>query len=136
MPTANRFDDPERDARTIGLSRVGGMADKRILPKMRVANAFLVTEAQEPNAILRTGNDDTRALEDQKMSVLSRSDLVLTIKDETKMCAWCPRGSRLQFALGRFLKWRKCRRHLTSNEKALLALKLMEAEAGGLTDAV
>ena len=50
MPTANRFDDPEREARTYGLSKVGGMADTRIMPDRRVANACLVTDAQEPNA--------------------------------------------------------------------------------------
>ena len=66
MPTASRFNDPIREARTIGLSKVGGMADKRIMPTRRVANACLVTDAQEPNAILRTGNDDTRALEDPR----------------------------------------------------------------------
>jgi hypothetical protein len=98
-----------------------------------------------------TRDEDTRALDESRivtleyddysigittrvMSGLSRSDLVLIVMPDRKMCASCPRGSRLQFAYGHWLKWRRCRRHLTIDEKAILVLKLMEAEAGGLTD--
>jgi hypothetical protein len=177
MPTASVFDDPVRERGRLG-SMVAGMGDDTHKPTERVANACLVTDAQEPNAILayeaishRRGfergpagwqpagypharDDDTRALEyavrtheklvirvgnvpgqtGTTMADLSRSDLVLKIMQDRKMCASCPRGSRLQFAYGHWLKWRRCRRHLTVDEKAVLVLKLMEAEAGGLTD--
>src|SRR6266699_7174096 len=150
MPTASMFDDPVRERGRLG-SKVAGMGDDTGKPTERVANPCLVTDAAEPNAILRTRDEDTRALEDQiqaerprystrpvlakpEMSVLSRSDLVLVIMPDRKMCASCPRGSKLQFGYGRWLKWRRCRRHLTIDEKAVLILKLMEAEAGGLTD--
>ena len=46
-----------------------------------------------------------------------------------KCCATCNRGTRLQFSYGD-LKWRRCRRHLTPDEKALLWLMLTEAEVG------
>lgn len=46
-----------------------------------------------------------------------------------KKCASCNRGTRLQFRYGD-LKWRRCRRDLTPDEKALLFLMLTEAEVG------
>src|SRR6266550_572455 len=168
MPTASMFDDPVRERGRLG-SKVAGMGDDTGKPTERVANPCLVTDAAEPNAILRTRDEDTRALDERRtlsgggigeleslalvrscgqfgpvastpdeakasMSVLSRSDLVLVIMPDRKMCASCPRGSKLQFGYGRWLKWRRCRRHLTNGEKTVLILKLMEAEAGGLTD--
>lgn len=157
MPTASMFDDPARERGRLG-SIIAGMGDGTGKPTERVANPCLVTDAAEPNAILRTRDEDTRALDESRpyvsvtdpeliyasrlsaphtatsMSVLSRSDLVLVIMPDRKMCASCPRGSRLQFAYGHWLKWRRCRRHLTTTEKAVLVLKLMEAEAGGLTE--
>jgi hypothetical protein len=135
MPTASVFDDPVRERGRLG-SIIAGMGDGTGKPTERVANPCLVTDAAEPNAILRTRDEDTRALDEpfRAMSYLSRSDLVLVIKPDRKMCASCPRGSRLQFAYGHWLKWRRCRRHLTIDEKAVLVLKLMEPEAGGLTD--
>ncbi|SRR6266480_4161116 len=141
MPTASMFDDPGRERGRLG-SKVAGMGDNTGKPTERVANPCLVTDAAEPNAILRTRDEDTRALEEMVIkaylgdlvSDLSRSDLVLVIMPDRKMCASCPRGSRLQFAYGHWLKWRRCRRHLTADEKIVLILKLMEAEAGGLTD--
>lgn len=146
MPTASMFDDPVRERGRLG-SIIAGMGDGTGKPTERVANPCLVTDAAEPNAILRMRDEDTRALEKgcdcpdcrerigiAPMSDLSRSDLVLVIMPDRKMCASCPRGSKLQFAYGHWLKWRRCRRHLTMSEKAILILKLMEAEAGGLTD--
>ena len=137
MPTASMFDDPARERGRLG-SIIAGMGDGTGKPTERVANPCLVTDAAEPNAILRTRDEDTRALEilnDMlKMSDLLRTDLVLVFMPTAKMCASCPRGSKLQFGYGRWLKWRRCRRHLTNGEKAVLALKLMEAEAGGLND--
>lgn len=105
----------------------------------------------------RMRDDDTRALENRGrsnpvsrgdlsfkialgMTDLSRSDLILTIMPNNKMCD-CGRGTRIQFAYGRYLKWRRCHRCLTRTsplwivpEKILYALWQMEAEAGGLTD--
>ena len=135
MPTASMFDDPARERGRLG-SIIAGMGDGTGKPTERVANPCLVTDAAEPNAILRTRDEDMRALggpAKPDMSDLLRSDLVLVFVPDRKMCASCPRGSRLQFAYGRWLKWRRCRRHLTTTEKAVLVLKLMEAEAGGLT---
>jgi hypothetical protein len=135
MPTASMFDDPVRERGRLG-SIIAGMGDGTGKPTERVANPCLVTDAAEPNAILRTRDEEAWALDEplRAMSVLSRSDLVLVFMPDRKMCASCPRGSRLQFGYGRWLKWRRCRRHLTVDEKAVLVLKLMEAEAGGLTD--
>src|SRR6266704_2088661 len=137
MPTASMFDDPVRERGRLG-SIIAGMGDGTGKSTERVANPCLVTDAAEPNAILRTRDEDTRALGlgscgQGSMLDLSRSDLVLVIMPDRKMCASCPRGSKLQFGYGRWLKWRRCRRHLTIDEKAVLALKLMEGEAGGLT---
>jgi len=111
--------------------------DTRALDERRTLSGGRFEEL-ESLALVRIGQfgpgastpDEAKA----SMSVLSRSDLVLKIMPDRKMCASCPRGSRLQFAYGHWLKWRRCRRHLTIDEKAVLALKLMEAEAGGLTD--
>jgi hypothetical protein len=55
-----------------------------------------------------------------------------------KQCRVCGRGTRIRYTplsgSGRFLKYRKCRRHMTATEKALLFLMLTEAEAGGLVN--
>src|SRR5216683_864181 len=99
MPTASMFDDPVRERGRLG-SIIAGMGDGTGKPTERVANPCLGTDAAEPNAILRTRDDDTRALDEPlgAMSTLSRSDLVLLFMPMPKMCASCPRGSRLQFA--------------------------------------
>jgi hypothetical protein len=47
-----------------------------------------------------------------------------------KGCDVCGRGTHLQFKYGSFLGYRKCRKHLTATESALLWLMLTEAEAG------
>lgn len=156
MLTASMFDDPVRERGRLG-SNIASMGDGMGKPTERVANPCLVTDAAEPNAILRMRDDDTRALENRgrsnpvsrgdlsfkavrEMTDLSRSDLILTIMADNKMCD-CGRGTRIQFAYGRYLKWRRCHRCLTRTsplwivpEKILYALWQMEAEAGGLTD--
>lgn len=165
MLTASMFDDPVRERGRLGSSIIASMGDGSGKPTERVANPCLVTDAAEPNAILRMRDDDTRALEKDGpmkraigyserrtasnlslnsrgplMTDLSRSDLILTIMADNKMCD-CGRGTRIQFAYGRYLKWRRCHRCLTRTsplwivpEKIVYALWQMEAEAGGLTD--
>ena len=144
MLTASMFDDPVRERGRLG-SYLVSMDERTGAPTERVANPCLVTDAAEPNAILRMRDDDTRALElgargHASMTDLPRTDLILTIMDNNKMCD-CGRGTRIQFAYGRYLKWRRCHRCLTRTsplwivpEKILYAFWQMEAEAGGLTD--
>src|ERR1700758_592315 len=123
MPTASMFDDPMRERGRLG-STIGGMAGNTQAPTERVANACLVTDAQEPNAITRMRDDDTRALmigsgPQGPMVDLPRADLILTFKKDAKMCASCDRGSHLQFRFDGsqrwhyWFAWRRCRRHLT-----------------------
>ena len=61
--------------------------------------------------------------------------LTVVRADDLKNCASCDKGSRLQFAFGRYLKWRRCRRHLTPNEKKVLhdALFVSDTLREGLT---
>ena len=60
--------------------------------------------------------------------------ITISRKNDKKRCETCGRGTHLQFKRGKFYGWRRCRKHLSPNEKALLFLMLTEAEAGGLTN--
>jgi len=59
--------------------------------------------------------------------------ITINRKNDKKQCETCGRGTHLQFKKGKFHGWRRCRKHLSPYEKALVFLMLTEAEAGGLT---
>jgi len=94
-------------------------------------------------------NDDRAGTEENKMSVAYSTEAlpILLLDDRISLdgvsikrmpdkrgCSVCNRGSHLQFKRTKYWGWRKCRKHLSPNEKALLFLMLTETEAGGLTD--
>jgi len=65
---------------------------------------------------------------------ISLDGLSIRRMKDRKRCEICGRGTRIQYKKARFWGYRKCRRHMTATEKALLFLMLTDCEAGGLTN--